>query len=225
MYARSVMLVRRDVMRLERDGVETVQMQHDAENDTSGLVWKATLAGPAGSVWEGAAFQLRLCFPANYDAEPPQVAFTTIPFHPNIDPQTGRPCIDFLDTPGRWQPGTDLQAVLYTLQTLLAEPALEQPVFPEAAAMLTDDPERFRAIARECVLATQRVQAGLPPYDDIDPNPNPFSQAEASSRTKVHTIPEQQQQRPTASAKQVWRWDTRQALFAHLLSSLLPRLS
>ncbi|XP_069794438.1 ubiquitin-conjugating enzyme E2 U-like isoform X2 [Narcine bancroftii] len=80
------------------------------------LEWVATLQGLKDSLWEGAALQLSLKYTEDYNSVPPTVTFNTIPFHPNVDAITGKPCIDFLDNPRKWEEHFSMTTILLAIQ-------------------------------------------------------------------------------------------------------------
>ena len=64
----------------------------------------------------GGIFKLLVRFSPEYSEDPPKITFFTIPFHPNIDMVTGRPCIDFLDDISLWRSEYTLGNILLTIQ-------------------------------------------------------------------------------------------------------------
>uniref|UniRef100_UPI00398E998F uncharacterized protein isoform X6 n=1 Tax=Pristiophorus japonicus TaxID=55135 RepID=UPI00398E998F len=92
------------------------------------LEWVATVQGLKDSLWEGAILQLSLKYTEDYNSVPPVVIFNTVPFHPNVDTNTGKPCIDFLDNPRKWEERFSLTTILLTIQQL--ESSSQLSVFP-----------------------------------------------------------------------------------------------
>ena len=96
------------------------------------LRWTGTLHGPSETPYAGMTFKLTFSFPANYPFAPPEVLFTTPIYHPNID-FSGRICLDILKD--KWSAVLNVQAVLLSLQSLLAEPNCKSPLNGEAAEL------------------------------------------------------------------------------------------
>nr|KAF6508912.1 ubiquitin conjugating enzyme E2 U [Rousettus aegyptiacus] len=110
------------------------------------MEWTAVIEGLQDTIWHGIFFQLTINFTPEYNVVPPVVTFRTIPFHPNVDKHTGRPCIDFLDSPDKWSPCYSLSSILLTLQVMLSNPVLKNPVNLEAAQILIKDESMYRLI-------------------------------------------------------------------------------
>ncbi|XP_066481950.1 ubiquitin-conjugating enzyme E2 U [Tiliqua scincoides] len=122
------------------------------------LEWIAEIKGLKDSLWEGAELQLSLKYTERYDGVPPRVNFTTIPFHPNVDPYSGRPCLDFLDDPTKWDPNLSLTNILLSIQVLLSNPVLTNAVNLEAAKMLRNNYALYRERVIQCVKASQHLE-------------------------------------------------------------------
>ncbi|KAI8854787.1 ubiquitin-conjugating enzyme/RWD-like protein [Chytridium lagenaria] len=78
-------------------------------------------------------FKVDMVFGEDFDEVPPTVHFLTVPFHPNIDMHSGRPCLDILDDPSAWFSGITIVGLMLSLQHLLSHPNLENPVNAPAA--------------------------------------------------------------------------------------------
>ncbi|XP_043556088.1 ubiquitin-conjugating enzyme E2 U-like isoform X1 [Chiloscyllium plagiosum] len=121
------------------------------------LEWVATVQGLKDSLWEGAVLQVSLKYTEDYNSIPPTVTFNTIPFHPNVDSVTGKPCIDFLDNPRKWREDFSLTTILLTIQVMLSNPVLEDAVNVDAAEMLRENPVCYREMILECVRSSRQL--------------------------------------------------------------------
>ncbi|XP_017397026.1 ubiquitin-conjugating enzyme E2 U [Cebus imitator] len=112
------------------------------------MEWEAEIEGLQNSVCQDLVFQLTIHFTSEYNHIPPVVKFITIPFHPNVDPHTGQPCISFLDDLMMWNTNYTLSNILLALQVMLSNPVPENPVNLEAARILTESECLYRAILK-----------------------------------------------------------------------------
>lgn len=128
---------------------------------TNLLLWDFTMAGPEGSPYEDGVFAGTLTFPADYPLSPPRMVFTTVLTHPNVHPagpRAGEVCISILhagvDAFGyerseeRWRPVHNVTTILLSVQSMLADPNAESPANVDAAKLLTQNPDAFRARVR-----------------------------------------------------------------------------
>ncbi|XP_035699831.1 ubiquitin-conjugating enzyme E2 U-like [Branchiostoma floridae] len=164
MHSRAYLLLEREFYKLHDDppwGIDAGPV-----GDENIFDWSATIMGLKDTIWEGGIFQVQLKFNEFYNEEPPEVAFHTIPFHPNVHSITGRPCIDYLDNIQEWKESYSLVHVLLSIQTLLSNPVVEDAVNDDAARMLVTNPDRYLEMVRSCVDASKRVHAGLSPHEE-----------------------------------------------------------
>jgi ubiquitin-protein ligase len=134
------------------------------------LEWNLYLSGPLNTPWERARFKIIIHFTQSFPETPPYIFFQTVPFHPNIDIATGRPCVGFMEQ-SFWRRDIDMGQVLIHLQVvnfkqnLLAEPELEDAVNPEAADMFLKSPKLYFQLARDAVVASNRLERGVSIFD------------------------------------------------------------
>jgi len=108
--------------------------------------WRAQLAGPEESVYEGGNFELDMKLPLRYPLEPPNVVFRTRIFHPNVSDR-GEICLDVLKT--QWSPALTLHKVLLSVSSLLTDPNFADPLNSTAAALFRQDPKSYDSKCRE----------------------------------------------------------------------------
>jgi ubiquitin-conjugating enzyme E2 D/E len=109
------------------------------------LEWKGLIAGPDDTPYAGGTFELLMQFSMEYPFKPPKVVFVTRIYHPNIS-SSGGICIDILKD--AWSPALTISKLLLSVCSLLADPNPSDPLVPEIAKILRDDPERFTSNAR-----------------------------------------------------------------------------
>jgi len=162
MFSRAHLLIEREHEKLMFDppwGIEAWPMYEDTVFE-----WMAKIKGLQNTQWEGGIFKIYLKFDEHFNVRPPKVCFQTIPFHPNVEVSSGQPCVDFLDDFGTWKEDYSIGMLLVSLQCLLSNPVLKNAVNLDAAQMMRNSPQSYNQMVHECVLASQRVEAGGSPY-------------------------------------------------------------
>ncbi|XP_006147595.1 ubiquitin-conjugating enzyme E2 U [Tupaia chinensis] len=137
MHCRAYCLQERDLWELKQSNLKGITALPVSEDM---MKWEAEIEGLQDSVCHGLVFRLTVDFTSEYNSVPPVVRFVPpIPFHPNVDPYTGKPCIDFLDNRVKWNGRYTLSSILLAIQVMLSNPELENPVNFEAAQKLIED--------------------------------------------------------------------------------------
>lgn len=165
MHSRAHLIIERDAEKLNKEKPWGISAHPLKEENM--FEWTAKILGLQGSTWEGGIFRLYLKFSEQYNNRPPEVCFHTVPFHPNVDMITGKPCVDFLDNWNCWRTTYDLTYILMTLQMLLSNPVLDNAVNMEAVQMLRCSPHTYKQMVRDCVAASQRVEVGMMPHAEL----------------------------------------------------------
>lgn len=101
---------------------------------------------PDTGYWQGGKFEFTFTFPAKYPFQGPKVHCVDPIYHPNID-LDGAPCVNVLRP---WKPTYSTQIVLFGLLFLFTHPNPNDPLNPEAAKEMRDNPQQF---ARNVVAA------------------------------------------------------------------------
>lgn len=108
--------------------------------------WGAVILGPVGTPYEGGVFNLTISIPSKYPFKPPSVIFNTKIYHPNIN-NSGNICLDILKS--QWSPALTISKILLSICSLLADPNPNDPLVPEIAGMLKNNPELYAKTAKE----------------------------------------------------------------------------
>lgn len=158
MLSRAHLLIEREIKNIKNSppwGVEIEPINKD-----SVFEWIAKIQGLRNTIWEGGVFQIYIKFDEHFNVRPPEISFQTVPFHPNVDMRTGRPCVDYLDDLKLWRPDFSLSMILASLQVLLSSPNIENAVNMEAIQMMSQAPHAYRQMVLECVSTSRRINEG-----------------------------------------------------------------
>ncbi|XP_074642654.1 ubiquitin-conjugating enzyme E2 U-like isoform X2 [Tubulanus polymorphus] len=172
MYSRAHLLIERDFEKFKKDkpwGIDA----HPLTDDNI-FEWTAKIHGLSHTLWEGGIFRLYLKYNEHYNLQPPMVCFHTVPFHPNVDMITGKPCVEFLDDLNKWSSNFTIDYILVAMQTLLSNPVLDNAVNTEAVDMILNNPHAYKQMVLDCVAASRRVEAGLSPHLEREYSTVPF---------------------------------------------------
>jgi len=109
-------------------------------------IWKGSIPGPQGSVYEGGTFLVEIQLPNDYPFSAPKVVFKTRIYHMNISEQGGI-CIDILKH--NWSPALSLFKVMLSLSSLLTDPNPKDPLVPSVATQYVRNRKVHDDTARE----------------------------------------------------------------------------
>ncbi|XP_063710510.1 ubiquitin-conjugating enzyme E2 U-like [Symsagittifera roscoffensis] len=164
MESRARLLIKRELERLKNSPLWGVEIELYIDDNI--FVWNVKLRGLRHTIWEAGVFRVIVQFSPDFNYVPPNIWFHTIPFHPNIDMTTGRPCLNLLQS--WWSEDVTMHSIFISLQEMLSNPILEGAVNEEAAHALINVPEIYNKMCQDCIQASIRVNAGLPPFDPTD---------------------------------------------------------
>ena len=116
-------------------------------DETNMDYWKAIIDGPPDTPYQGGKFMLDIFFPEKYPYAPPVIKFATKVYHPNIS-FFGKICLDTLKETG-WVAAMQTSVLLQTIQQLLANPNVEDPLNLEVNNLWLSNPEEAKRKARE----------------------------------------------------------------------------
>ena len=92
-------------------------------------------------LWKGGRYNFSIEISPNYPHDAPKVKCTTQIYHPNID-LMGNVCLNILRDD--WKPVLGINAVILGLIFLFIEPNPNDPLNHEAAALMRDQPVKFK---------------------------------------------------------------------------------
>lgn len=137
----------KEISRLNKEPVAGISID---VNDQNMRYIKVALEGPSGSPYEGGIFYLEMYLGDSYPMQPPKVRYLTKIYHPNID-KIGRICLDILKD--KWTPALQIRSVLLSLQVLMGNPNVEDPLDVQVAEHWKSNRKEAEKQAREWTTA------------------------------------------------------------------------
>merc|ERR1712130_632362 len=108
--------------------------------------WQAAIMGPPNSPYENGTFMLQIYFNESYPFKAPKVKFNTRIYHCNINDKGGI-CLDLLKD--NWSPAIKISQLLLSIQSLLTDPNINDPLVPEIAKLYQQNRKKHDQTARE----------------------------------------------------------------------------
>ena len=133
----------KETQKLKKDPISGISAEPFSDNPR---YFNVVISGPKDSPYEGGKFHLQLYLPEEYPMVPPKCIFMTKIYHPNID-FLGRICLDILKK--NWSPALQMRSVLLSIQSLLNEPNIEDPLNEEVNAIFKSNRAQGEKTARE----------------------------------------------------------------------------
>ncbi|GLB41170.1 putative ubiquitin-conjugating enzyme family protein [Lyophyllum shimeji] len=169
--------IHREVVDLKKEDLGPIVL---APSDDNLYLWKGSIAGPEGSVYEGGVFNFEVSLAPDYPFSAPKVVFKTRIYHMNISEQ-GNICIDILKH--NWSPALSLFKVMLSLSSLLTDPNPKDPLVPSIATQYVRSRKLHDATARQW---TQMYARPKPPPAPIpEPTASPAISAKAKGKQRA----------------------------------------
>ncbi|KAM6495176.1 Ubiquitin-conjugating enzyme/RWD-like protein [Amanita muscaria] len=182
--ATSLKRIHREIADLKKEDLGKLTLSPSTDNL---FVWRGTIPGPEGSVYEGGEFEIEIALAQDYPFTAPKIMFKTRIYHMNIS-QQGSICIDILKN--NWSPALSLFKVMLSLSSLLTDPNPKDPLVPSIATQYMRNRRLHDSTAREWTEKHARPKpAPIPPPPVAMPPiqstiPSSFVTGVTSSRTR-----------------------------------------
>ncbi|KAF8154811.1 ubiquitin-conjugating enzyme/RWD-like protein [Crassisporium funariophilum] len=159
--------IHREIADLRKEDLGPITLEPSESNIH---VWKGSIPGPQGSLYEGGVYNVEITLPPDYPFSAPKVIFKTRIYHMNISEQ-GNICIDILKQ--NWSPALSLFKVMLSLSSLLTDPNPKDPLVPSIATQFMQHRKQHDATAR--LWTEQYARPKPPPPPAVAPIPAPAS--------------------------------------------------
>lgn len=99
--------------------------------------WEIFISFPdKDSLYYGHTYRVEVNIPANYPLQHPKCVFTSHIFHPNINADNGKICLNIInDESNEWSAVMGLTSIAYGLQSLINGPNLDSPLNLDAGSI------------------------------------------------------------------------------------------
>lgn len=124
----------------------SAKLMNDDPKTGSILEWCATIIGPVDTPYENGIFHLEIKFTNDYPCKPPKVKFITPIYHCNIN-KIGDICLDILKD--RWSPVLNINKLLLSICSLLAQPNPDDPLEHDIANLYKQNKDLHNYKAKE----------------------------------------------------------------------------
>ncbi|THU93296.1 hypothetical protein K435DRAFT_757570 [Dendrothele bispora CBS 962.96] len=135
--------IHKEVADLKREDLGAITL---APSEDSLFLWRGTIPGPEGSVYEGGVFKVEVQLTGDYPFSSPRVVFKTRIYHMNIS-ERGDICIDILKH--NWSPALSLFKVMLSLSSLLTDPNPKDPLVSSIANQYVTNRKLHDSTARQ----------------------------------------------------------------------------
>jgi ubiquitin-conjugating enzyme E2 H len=138
---------------LRRRETDLMKLIHGGFNvhvgDNAAEFW-VEFVGPAQTPYDGGVWFIHVLLPDAYPFSSPSIGFSNKIFHPNVDERSGSVCLDVINQ--TWTPLYELRNVFEVfLPQLLHYPNPADPLNPQAAALLQNDPIGYLSLVQDHV--------------------------------------------------------------------------
>jgi ubiquitin-protein ligase len=148
MHSRAYLLIKRDLYLIDNNPVDGIDIEPIVDDNCFDLT--LFLHPVKISMWHGCMFRVFCSFHDTFNVQPPMLQFDSvhIPYHPNVDPITGRVS---LSTSEKWSSRFTLRSLLDELSNVFIMPNQKTIINSDAMRMLKYRPTDYQAIIDDSI--------------------------------------------------------------------------
>jgi ubiquitin-protein ligase len=154
MHSRAYLLIKRDLYLLDNNPVEGIDIEPIVDDNYFDLT--LFLRPLQNSIWYGCMFRVFCSFYDTFDVQPPILQFDPvhIPYHPNVDPITGRVS---LSTSEKWNSRFTLRLLFDELINVFNMPNTKTIINSDAMRILKYRTNDYRAIINDSIAKSEQL--------------------------------------------------------------------
>ncbi|CAF2557006.1 unnamed protein product [Rotaria sp. Silwood2] len=154
MHSRAYLLIKRDLYLLDNNPVDGIDIEPIVDDNFFDLT--LFLRPGKSSQWSGSMFRIFCSFYDTFNVQPPILQFDPmhIPYHPNVDPITGRVGLSTSDT---WSSRFTLRSLFDELANVFITPNQKTVINSDAMRMLKYRPTDYQAIIHDSIVKSQQL--------------------------------------------------------------------
>ncbi|KAK1220120.1 hypothetical protein PQX77_017159 [Marasmius sp. AFHP31] len=175
--------IHREVADLKKEDLGMMTLEPSEDNL---FLWKGTIPGPEGSVYEGGVFNMEVILASDYPFTAPRVSFKTRIYHMNISDR-GDICIDILKH--NWSPALSLFKVMLSLSSLLTDPNPKDPLVSAIANQYVSNRKLHDDTARQWTTLYAKPKAGQKPSAKAQGKVKASASSSASNTANSRSTP------------------------------------
>lgn len=173
MHSRAYLLIKRDLYLLDNNPVNGIDIEPIGDDNVFDLT--LFLRPGQGSLWFGSMFRIFCSFYDTFNVQPPVLQFDPmhIPYHPNVDPITGRVNLTTIE---KWTSRFTLRSLLDELVQAFITPDEKTLINSDAMRMLKYRPSDYQAIIHDAIVKSQHLMDSInDEKSNLDRSPTFFS--------------------------------------------------
>jgi ubiquitin-protein ligase len=154
MHSRAYLLIKRDLYLLDNNPVEGIDIEPIVDNNCFDLT--LFLRPVKISMWYGCMFRVFCSFYDTYNIQPPTLQFDPmhIPYHPNVDPITGRVRLTIIE---KWSSRYTLRSLFEELSNAFIMPNQETIINSDALRIIKYRQNDYQAIIDNTIEKSQHL--------------------------------------------------------------------
>jgi len=154
MHSRAYLLIKRDLYLLDNHPVDGIDIEPIVDDNCFDLT--LFLRPVKISMWYGCMFRVFCSFYDTYNIQPPTLQFDPmhIPYHPNVDPITGRISLKIIE---KWSPRYTLRSLFDELSNVFIMPDQETIINSDALRMIKYRQNDYQVIIDNTIEKSQHL--------------------------------------------------------------------